>query len=182
MAVKIINRIKIKQQLKKALDDDKLYERLGRFGVKYIKDVTRTGQTMVDGKTKKPLPPLSPVTKQIRKHIRKFNRFSKFFSPAISNVTLTGSLLNSLLFKVKKVRFGGRQVLIDVDANKKRKPIKYSSGGKAKHSKLNNKEIYDELEKKGFGFLGIDDDGKKKAAKIVEQHLLREIRRINRGR
>lgn len=171
--------INLKKTAKKLFANPKIFEKVGRFSIKRIKTVTRDGFSMVTG-FKKRLPDLTENSKLRRELLAIINKGAhKDFDPDKSNLTFTGGLLNSLKFTLKKRRFGiGFIIKIFPDAGKRRKRL-IGLRGKPLEQK-DNLEINRDLEKRGFGFLGMDKEGESKIREMLTNALKRELRRLRR--
>lgn len=163
--------VKVSQNLKtflkglkaspKALKDSELFwlDRIQRF--------TWSGRSLVTGGRFKPLS--GPYRKWRKKVLAKqtpwsqTNAVGEFFAPNKSNLTLTGQLINSLK---------GR-------SNFRKQGITIIPTGTRKDGKT-NKEVAEEVAKKGRPFLGLDEKGKQRIIQIVKRDLRRQLKRRRR--
>jgi len=94
-----LNRVKAK--LKKDLEDSlnsRRMKELGEFLVDRIRIRTRLGYGVSgDGKPRRKLKPLAPLSKEIRKDYRKMGELSDLTTANKSNLTFTGQMLDNLV-------------------------------------------------------------------------------------
>lgn len=174
-----------------------LFVEVGNYIAARIVFKARTGKTMVDG-TEKPLKPLDKEYIEFRESImsgvktgaararqrRRENSFQstkgiikdvkgkvvdpKYFSPARSNLTLTGQYLASI--KLKSVNVAERLLTIAPSGMRKRGPQFI----KVKNAPLiSNEKLASYLEKQGRSIFGID----KTTKSVISKKVINEIRK-----
>lgn len=156
----------IKQVFKDTAESKRMLNKIGEFTVDRNQFFARSGKSLANNKSPVKLPMLKETTKKIRKQLAfAFPNFidATFFKADKSNVTFTGQLLKSLSFNIKRdsvalIFKGGRKKMMPDDAS-------------------TNDEVYDNLEKLGFGFVGLDEKGQKRVKKLV----LDEFRRTSKS-
>jgi hypothetical protein len=141
---------------------------LNEIGDNIVNDITvqtRLGKSTVTGK---PFKALKDSTIAQRKNIAKHNTVHPSFSPARSNLTITGQLIDSMRRKVSKG-------LIEVFFEGTHKP--YNTAGKKKKSgkqkPVTNEELAGYMAEKGRPFVGVRPKLKERIARIVVQYLRR---------
>ena len=170
--VKIKNLDKITKDLKKVFTDTKTQTRtlfeIGKFVRDRIVFEARSGYSL-EGDKRKKFPALKESTVNRRKGLEKTNPFvldDRFFKADRANVTLTGQLLDAFKFKIQQQN--GKIIFFFKDL---RKPIQSDDS-------TSNNEVYDNLKKLGFGFIGVDERSQKRVRKIVLDNFRRNIKKI----
>lgn len=169
--VRIKNVDKITKDLNKIFNNVRREKRLLNDIGKFVRDrivfEARRGNTMASNVKTERLPKLKDSTKGIRKGIQEKRPGvvdPTFFDPDRSNVTLTGQLLRAFEYLIK----GDRVVFLFKDRRSKLNPDDTSS----------NNEVYDDLRKRGFGFVGLDEKGQKRVKRLVLDEFRRTIKKI----
>ena len=169
--VKIKNIDGVVNNIKEVFEETKksrfMQLKIGQFVVARNKQFARGGKSLANNKNPVKLPDLKESSKRIRRQIAKeFPGLvdGKHFKPDVSNVTLTGQLLESLTFKVEN-----NDIVVFFKGNRK----KISSDDLA-----TNDAVYDNLVKLGFGFVGLDEKGQKRVKRIVIDELRRTIKKF----
>jgi hypothetical protein len=162
MAVKIKGLNALTQKLKLALNvrDDALLTEVGRKVVELIQGFTRSGKSIV-GSNSEQLKPLSQkYIEQRKKRVREGRKHidPDFFSPAKSNLTLTGQMLRS----------------IDFTKNKLKASVTVGPTGK-RDDGLTNKKVAQFVSEGGRPFIGIHDKGLAQVNSIVKRYLRRKL-------
>ena len=134
---------------KKLLDD------IGELTVKRIFSFTKSGISQVTGQPFKGL-----STSYIRFRRGYAGTRGRLFGVNRSNLTLTGQLLDSLMYK----------------STPKSGSVEVGVQGRRTDGKT-NKQVAQWVSEQGREFLGLDDDGKKRVRKLVLDELRREIKR-----
>lgn len=133
--------------------------------VKPILDSIKSGK---NPKTGRDFKSLDPKTVKRRKRLATVNKTSSNYSPARSNVTFTGELLDSINAKFKKFKKLGR---ITIFAKGTHSPYKLIKGGRTKSVK--NQKIIQGLEAKGFKVLDIS----KKNIELMKKELIKLLKK-----
>ena len=156
----------LRETFRSASESKKMLDNIGDFVVTRNKFFARTGKSLSNNKAPIKLPELQDTSKAQRARIaKKFPEFisGKFFKAERSNVTLSGQLLNSLNFKIKKksvvLFFKGKRKVISPNDLK------------------SNDAVYDNLVDLGFDFLGLDEKGQKRVSKLVLDEFRRTIKK-----
>ena len=145
----------------------KMLNEIGTFVVERNKFFARSGKSLEDNNVPKKLPFLKESTIRIRKQLA-FTFPSMidgtFFKADKSNVTFTGQLLKSLRYTVKRdsialIFLGGRKKMMPDDA-------------------ATNDQVYDNLKSLGFGFVGLDEKGQKRVARLVLDEFRRTLKKF----
>lgn len=166
--------IKKVERIRKSLKAKPLLNAMASIVVDDIKRNTRTKRGFTEsqlgsatiGKREK-LPALKESTQRTRRGMARYNTTTDVYSPARSNLSFTGQLIQSVTYKIKRG-------IIQVFAKGTRKPYRTRDGRAVKGRKLTNDALVGHLEDKGFYFLGID----KLSAKKIRALIVREIRRL----
>lgn len=171
--VKIKNLNKVISSIKDVFEDTttqkKLLDDIGELVVKRIQFFARTKKSLEGNDKPTPLPNLKDSTVKRRKEIgRRFPQEvdDDFFLPNTkrSNVTLTGQLLRALSFLVKK-----NEIVVFFKSGRKKASFE--------EKRSTNDEVYDDLESRGFGFVGLDEKGQKQVKKLVLDEFRRTLRK-----
>jgi hypothetical protein len=89
----------IERKLKKVTTSKKLLNQIGEFLVEDVKATTRKGR-VVDDEKFKGNSKLKPSTKKWRKKYETVNSTGEAYSTNKSNLTFTGELINSIVYKI----------------------------------------------------------------------------------
>ena len=168
--VRIQNLDAVTKNLKKIFNDvkreKKLLKDIGVFSRDRIIFEARRGFSM-EGNKRHKFPPLKDSSKLIRKGILKkmpSRVDDQFFKPNKSNVTLTGQLIKSFSYVVKN----NAVFLFFKDPRTKLDEKDTTS----------NNAVYDDLESRGFGFIGLDEKSQKRVRKLVLDEFRRTIKKF----
>lgn len=149
------------------LENKQLLESVARIAIDDIKGNAREGKPFIDGK-ESTFPGLETKTEDRRRRLSTVNTTDRAYSPARSNLTFTGQLLNSLKFSISGLR-------IKIFPSGTREPYKYLRGGQSKS--VSNKIVAQGLAEKGFKFLGIGEPTERK----IRAEIVRTLRRLLRS-
>ena len=146
---------------------------VAKVGLEQIKGRTRLGFDMRSGKTSKQKA-LSSASVQIRKQIKKTGRtkLHPAFSPARSNLTITGQLVESTRSKIE----ASKQEIDFFVPNTSRSPIRLSKNHKPKA--ITNSKVLGYLNDLGRGFLGLDSVAQGEIEKVITASLRRIIKSL----
>jgi hypothetical protein len=136
---------KLEMQFKdKVKFNRQMNEEIGEFLVQRIRSEARRGRPL--NKSRR-FPNLKSSSVRSRDRLSRFNKTGGPFRPSLSNLTLTGQLLDSIKFE-----FARAKGVIEVFARGKRKPYKTGPQRSARKTPISSRnEILDaELRKKGF--------------------------------
>jgi len=145
------------------------YDRLGRFTVNRVKKVVRSGISPV---TEQPFKPLKKSTIRRRENLSAINRTHPRFSPAFSNLTFTGQLLNALTYLIEKKTLINKIRVMTEDSI--RKPYR----GVDELPK-NNKQVQQSVEEER-PYMGLDSIGEDELRQIVINELEKQLKKLNR--
>jgi len=168
MAIKNIGiiRKKIDIKMKNKLEDSTLLKEIAELVVYNIKGYTRKGKTMVtDGNLKT----LEKSTIKNRKYLAKNNPTHPSFKPPKSNLTITGQLLDALVYRIKTV---GSKITIYFN-NNIRKPYKGNKGQPISKT-ITNYDLYKHL-KRDRPVLDTNEKLSKQIVQRVKRFLRRSI-------
>ena len=157
--LKTFDKVKANKQMNKEI---------GETTVKRIQGEARRQKPL---NAKRRFPSLKQMTVAQRKRLAFFNKTHPSFGPGKSNLTLTGQLIDAVVFEVRNT-----SIFISVEESR-RKGYKTGPGGRSKKT-LTNKELDKILRKIGFKLFtprGVDSDTKLK--KRLKNILLRTLRR-----
>ena len=111
------------------------------------------------------LPSLKPST--IRSRTRYSTNLSSDTSPAESNLTGTGQLLDAMQAKITQ-----NKIVVTVNTKKRKTEL---SGAKGK---LTNNEVRKYVEDAGFNFFDLTDDERKELIDLAEKIIIDEIKKV----
>jgi len=154
--------------LKEVIRDTALLNEIGEATVRDIKGQTRRGVSNV---TEEKFKSLTPKWVQKRTEIAKSSGPSDVFSPKRSNLSLTGQLVNSIIYVVDRG-------LVRIFADGDRKPYSYrTKKGEIKEikSKIDNAEL-SRLVSKDRPFIGVRKRFEQNILQIVNRFLRRRLR------
>ena len=134
-----------------------------------FKETIRSGKLLDGTKIK----PLAESTIQRRKRLAEFNSTGKAFSPAKSNITFTGSFLESFATSVERIRNG---IILKIAPTGVHKGLKLVRGGKSKGA--SNQDIAEGLIAGGRDFTKIGEKKQKEIKRVVLDIIRRAVRRI----
>lgn len=149
-------------QVSKLVNTDDLSKELGETVIRGIKGKTRKGLDLVNGGKQGAL---ASSTIAQRRYLDDHNSTASTYSPARSNLTFTGQLLDSL----KWFRIGN---IIRIMPTGQRRP--YKRGSK---KSIANQDVANFLKEQGREFLGVDNPIKKQLKSIIRNFIRRNIRR-----
>ena len=152
------------QDVTTKLENKQLLESVARIAIDDIRGNAREGKPFVEGKESS-FPSLETKTEKRRKRLATVNTTDRAYSPARSNLTFTGQLLNSLKFSISGLR-------IKIFPSGTRSPYNYIRGGQSKS--VSNKIVAQGLAEKGFKFLGIGEPTERK----IRSEIVRTLRRL----
>lgn len=166
--------------IKKALSSTDLLTQSGGYVRKRIYDFTKSGKSLVTGSK---LKELSPGYVKARRNLGRWHKKRSkrqkltdpilgkfvpgdFFSPARSNLTLTGQLLDALIFTIDRQR---SSFTVTVN-NKQRKasPMDRKDAGTK-----TNYEVSISVARNGRPFIGLDEKGEE----ILRRNIIASLRR-----
>lgn len=181
MPVKVYGLTNIGRKLnkvRKTLQEPEFLERVGRTAVREVKANAQKGYDK-DGNLMKPL---KPSTIKRRKELSKVNKTSKHYSHAISNLSFTGQLINSIKHFVRK-----KQVLIRPEGS--RRPYTMSeefrenkAGTKARKVKNKSKstptnpELMGYMRELGRDIMGVHEGLRQKIREMAVRQIQKSIR------
>lgn len=158
----------VKAVFKKAMDKETL-DQIGTEMVRMNQSLVRQGK-LPEGK----LNSLSERWIRRRKVLSQWNETGIGYSHRKSNLTFTGQLLKAIYFISKP--FMGR---IDIDVHEtKRKKYVMASGKKSKAANLTNKQLAEYLAEKGTVFVGLTQQMRDRANKILERKFRQLLRSL----
>lgn len=158
-----------KEILKKALDKPTLDE-IGRQVVALNQKAVRSGNLPDGGE----LPELSKGWIKRRSLLKKFNNTGPAFSPKRSNLTFTGQLLNAIFF-----RSNPSDGSIDIEVlNTKRTSYSNMDGKPSKSKQPTNKKLAEYIAQKGIIFVGLTENARERANKILMAKLRQLLRSL----
>lgn len=179
--------------LKKVVTSKKMLNEVGKFSRDRIVFNARTGKSLEGNNSANKFRGLSDFTIALRKAIKDTDPSlvdNTFFKSSRANVTLTGQLLKNLDYKVNKssvfvvtsgvrskINFTqlARQARLKFGSKDDRaKILGFAAANLQKNQATNNNQVYTNLKKLGFGFLGMDKTGITRIKNIV----LQEYRRL----
>ena len=111
------------------------------------------------------LPNLKPST--IRSRTRYADNLSSETSPAESNLTGTGQLLDAIQAKVTEGK-----IVVTVNSKKRKKELSGSKG------KLTNNEVRKYVEDAGFDFFDLSKDERDQLIELAEKLIIEEIKKV----
>lgn len=160
--------IKIKSFGKEISYNKEMRKEMGEFVVDRIQKVTRSGKSIQDGKS---FAALKKSTVGMRTSIAKYNKTHPLFKPPRSNLTIVGTLVDSVSYK-----FIGKT--IDVRPRGSHPPYKTKPGKKAKGGgeTKSNEEIAKSLLDQGRVFVGLDERGKERINRILAKWVRRLLK------
>lgn len=178
-----INLSKAVTTIKRALSSADLLTESAGYVRKRIYDFTKAGKSLVTGSK---LNELSPSYIAVRRNIGRWSKKRSkrqkltdpimgkfvpgaFFSPARSNLTFTGQLLDALLFTIDRQR-SSFTVTVN-DKTRKRAPNEKIGSEKT------NLQVAVKVAKDGRPFIGIDDKGLEILQRKIIQSLRRKLKR-----
>lgn len=166
--IKGIDRLKVNTQkiLTDVKTDAQTLNDIGELLRDEVIGFTRSGKSV---STNGSFPQLADSTIKSRKNLSKYNQTDALYSPARSNLTFTGELLESLTIKTK-VREGSVEVL--PQGNHKGYKTKTGRG----KSEL-NRDIFDWLEAKGFKVFGFSQAFRDRLSSRVNVLIKRTLRK-----
>ena len=156
----------ISVELNKIFHDKKFLIQIAEKIIDIIVKRTKSGKGVSDDKVEDPalikLASLSSGYIEYRKKVK----LGSFGSPSKSNLTLTGQMLDSLIYKI--VNNG---ILIDVANTKRKKAI--GSG----YVKQTNQEVAGYVSENGRPFLALSPGEQRIIIKFIDDYLTKELRR-----
>lgn len=170
---------------------------IGKFAVQRNQFYVRTGERLDSNNKPQPFQyTLTMFTASLRRAIFATDRslVDEFFKGGFqSKAILTGQLINNISFKIRESSVflttpGVREVF---DYKRLAKLARQKFGSKSNNAKIlswaawqlqdkqakDNDEVYDNLEKLGLDFLGLDKKGQRRVKKIVLDEFRRNIRK-----
>lgn len=160
---------RIQREFKRIKTDPRLLREIGQVCVENIVGYARAGRTPGTTKKSGSFPYLSIEWLLKRDYLLKHNTPSEFFLGSFkSNLTFTGKLLESVGFKVDAPN---GLVKVDVDGN--HHGYKTGSG---RGDSVPNKTIVEGLEKRGFVFLVVSDQLRKRVNVLTKRFIRKLIR------
>lgn len=156
--LKAFNKVKRNKQM---LND------VGDFLVKRIASEGKRGRPLNEERS---FPELEAATIKNRRYLKKFNKTARVYSPARSNLSLTGQLWNSLAFFLRS------RDIIEVKFSKRRKPYLSGTGRFQKQNDVNsrNQSLADQL------FEGVRSKNGLKRYKAFEARVVAKDININK--
>ena len=159
-----------KVRTSRAMRDD-----IGQFLVERVKAEARRAKPLNDTRS---FPNLKESTKEIRKALAKTNQTHPTYKANRSNLTLTGQLIDAIIYKLKS----GAVISLEIDNNLRRP---YVRKNKKPEPAKTNKQIDKELRERGFELYtakGIDSEPRilKRINGIVRKYVRRAIK-VNFG-
>ena len=178
-----INLDKAVVTIKRALSSADLLTESAGYVRKRIYDFTKAGKSLVTGSKLKELSPgYIAVRRNLGRWSKKRTKRQKltdpilgkfvpgsFFSPARSNLTLTGQLLDALIFTIDRQRSSFTVTVND----KVRKRAPNEKDGESK----TNLDVARKVASDGRPFIGIDDKGEEILKRKIIQSLRRKLKR-----
>ncbi len=155
-----------------------IYSKLPDYAQLIIEDIqgqTRSGKDIVNDRKQ---PPLKPSTIAARTNAEKYTDTSELYSRKRSNLTFTGQLLDSLLFKIRKK--SGSSFEVEISPNNEVRKNYYSPNPRKKERKnisLTNRKLFKYLQDMGREFLGIREKMIERIRTLAAQDLRRNIRK-----
>ena len=129
----------VQKSFERIIEDQNMLKEIGIASAERIRFQARVGKPINDqGKFK----PLAPSTVSKRRYLAKENQVQATFSPTLSNITLTGALLDNLGFDVT----GSGELTLVFKGNHPRYQGKKGLIGK----EITNAQLADYLTEKGF--------------------------------
>lgn len=158
----------IKKVFKTSAHSQKVLNEIGEFTRDRVRQQARSGKSLENNSAPKKFPNLKESTKQRRESLERNHRFKldpDFFKARFANVTLTGQLLDALKYQISK------RGLVSLFFKEKRRKMFDAD------ENVTNSDVYKNLKKLGFGFLGLDEKGQKRVKKIVLDEFRRNIKK-----
>lgn len=159
--------VSIMEVFKKALDKQTLDDIGGQL-VKLNQQYVRSG---LDAKGNS-FNPLSDKWIKRRKVLSKYNQTGPAYSHRKSNLTFTGQLIKAIQFFSKPSE---GQVVIELNEQKRTKYI-LPSGKKSSGPRITNRKLGEHLASKGVVFIGLTQQMRDRANKILERKLRQLLR------
>lgn len=154
---------KISKEFDRYSKDKVFLEKAGKIITDNIKSDSKLGKSYTGDK----FPPLEKSTKEYKKYLAPFNTLGDLYGPRKSNITFTGQLIKSIIYKVKANT-------IEIFSKENRQPYKGPNG--AFKNTATNPEILGHLKKRGWDILGVSKSSKKQIVSKFKELLRRKMR------
>jgi hypothetical protein len=156
---------------------------IAKFARDRIYQFTKRGQSLAADDRPTKLKDLSPGYKNYRKRYQEWAKVGDFFDPNRSNLTLTGQLLNALIYKVTPYMitiFIENSIRRPTEKIPKKAWVKGRSTKKFRDTKpaetLTNAQVAKRVADKGRPFLGLDLTGRNRVRLMIVQELRRALK------
>ena len=164
-------------KINQIVNSRELLDAVGELIIEIIYNRVKSGKGVSDDTVPDPAPiGLAKLSRSYVEYRRKV-RLGEFGSPAKSNLTLTGQMLNNLVYKVLQNR-----ILVDIANTKRTPPITSTTGKKRKKKRSSNlptnKDVAEFVRENGRPFLALTPGEQRIVSQFVDEFIEKKLRSL----